>query len=564
MFVIDALRRLNNGALTIPSFHLGHLGFRPGLEVESQYSEIKDAHGHITAHELTLTPFQARRKDLFLFKCIFKEQPGVVARALAAFAPLGLNVLSLESATIDEDSKHVAFCILSWASSKYPDPLPLEESAKYKYIDLLPLLPTFDQRYIILLQRFLVICFDSVEYEQVPGGRFSLPRISINMFYDFYSSQRVKALKIFREMPQQQFKLPSVKIDLRHGGAVRAPADNAYALLFSETETKALHVIFPQAGREKLFLHIGFTHNNRPGALLVIALLLQYSGFSIKAGLVRLYEHANDTNIWEVVIELVVPGVESIPSGRKGVEWFCRWCFGDDNPQVKQARELIPNLSLYNVKVVRPTYPRRYEDHDDEFTVIELIPHSTEQQRISKRETGHHFFLRGLTKMSSALSSKERGSWLAKLIYPNVMDRISNVKGQVFLSIPSHCELHIKEIEQRFGNELKLNVVTYVRPNASPLVSVEALNMIREADYYFGVWHHKNGKPGTLFPWLPFEFGAAKAMGKRFHLIAHVSIPDELTRRIDKDYALIKFDDQNFDGAITTVISACKRQWELE
>jgi|SRR5208282_1088904 len=279
MFVLDALRRLKNGKLIIPSFHLGHLGFRPELEVDSQYVDLARGRGN----ELTLTPFQGNREHLFLFKCIFTERPGVVARALSAFAWMNLNVLSMESATIDRDTKHVLFCILSWAPfSNYQTPMHLDDGTKNKFIDLLPLLPTLDKRYIHFLETFFVFCFDVVEYERLPGRKNSFPRIGIKLFDDFYVREKLRPLRISRQLPGSKYSLPYVYVDLGHAGEKRAPHDNSYALLFSETETKSLHVIFPKDGREKLLLHIGFTHKNQPGALLLIASLLQVCGFSYK------------------------------------------------------------------------------------------------------------------------------------------------------------------------------------------------------------------------------------------------------------------------------------------
>jgi hypothetical protein len=567
MFVLDALRQLNDGKLTIPSFHLGHLGFRPGLEVDSQYSDIYSDinHGHqLTGHELILTPFQGQRKDLFLFKCIFKEQPGVVARALSAFAQLGLNILSFESATIVKDSKHVLFCILSWAHSQYPDAIPLEESAKHKFIDALPILPTFDQRYIHLLESFVAHCFDAIEYEQVAGGKLHLPRISIKLFDDFYSPQNIRPIKIERDVPATKQTLPAVKVDLWSGSAKRAPANDALALLFSETETKALHVIFPKAGRERKFLHIGFNHTNKPGALLLIATLLRYCGFSIKTSLLRLHEPG--TNVWEVMVEHV-GDTDLIPTGRHGVEWFRDWCFGKGNPKYDAAIELVPDLRSYNVHVCRPTYPRRYGEKEEEFHLIDLtakIPPNLLTGRHDGTFKGRdHMFLTGLTKMADAKDLNDKDSWLAKLVYPALKARIDRMYGQVFLSIPSHCDFQIRDIITRFESELRFKIIHYTRPDASQLISIEALNMIKDADYFFGVWHHDQDKPGTLSPWLPFEFGAAVAMGKRWHLIAHESIPDDLAQRIEKNYSLVKYDDGDaFTNAVTRVIAACKRQWD--
>jgi len=91
-----------------------------------------------------------------------------------------------------------------------------------------------------------------------------------------------------------------------------------------------------------------------------------------------------------------------------------------------------------------------------------------------------------------------------------------------------------------------------------------ALDKIRNADFFFGVWHHEKDKPGTLSPWLPFEFGAARTIGKPFKLIAHNSIPKQLTRRIDKNFSLIEYDDENFGAVISRIIKACRKDWERE
>jgi hypothetical protein len=565
MFVLDGLRQLKEGELTIPSFHLGHLGFRPGLEVDSQYSDIWSSGGELDGHELTLTPFQGNRKDLFLFKCIFKERPGVVARALSAFVKLGLNILSLESATIDKDSKHVLFCILSWASSKFPDPVTLKESTKHKFIDVLPLLPTFDHRYVDLIEEFLAHCFDAIEFEQIPGGRLSLPRISIRLFDDFYSPEKIKQLKIFRNVPEKRHPLPEVKVVLAGAGVNRAPKNDSYALLFSETETKALHVIFPRLGRETRLLHIGFVHSNKPGALLLIATLLQFCGFSIKTSLLRQHEQA-DTNVWEVMIEHVgnPKGSSPIPTGKKGVIWFRDWCFGTKNPKANEVTKLVPSLQAYGVKICRPTYPRRYDDSAEEFSEVDLTSSTASRPDASTYKGPAHFFLRGMIQMEEAMGkgSSEKGAWIAKLIYPKLDNRINLMKGQVFVSIPAHCKSHIQIIKEKFKSELKLDVVTYTTPDASRTVSEEALNMIKNADYFFGVWHHEKDKAKEMSPWLPFELGAAMAMGKEFHMIAHQSLPPELTSRIEKNYALIRYDDISFPDVVMQIATKCRSSWD--
>ena len=210
MFVLDGLRQLKDGDLTIPSFHLGHLGFRPGLEVKSQYSDIRSSHGELNGHELTLTPFQGNRKDLFLFKCIFNEQPGVVARALSSFVKLGLNIVSLESATIDKAFKariilHFELGLQQVPKSACPGrrhSAQIRRSAS-SITHVRSSIHSFDSE-------FFAHCFDAIEFEDIPGARLSLPRISVRLFDDFYSPEKIKQLKIFREVPEKRHPLPEV------------------------------------------------------------------------------------------------------------------------------------------------------------------------------------------------------------------------------------------------------------------------------------------------------------------------------------------------------------------
>jgi hypothetical protein len=566
MFVLDALRPIKRGKLTIPSFHLGHLGFRPGLVVDAQHVAFNDGR----EHELTITPFQASRDDLFIFKCIFKEQAGVVARALSAFASMHLNVLSLESATIDRDTKHVLFCILSWAPSHHPNRIPLDDGTKHKYVDMLPLLPVLDKRYIYFLEAFFLFCFDALEYEAVPEQVHCLPRVSIKLFDDFYSRDRNwKPLEVSRRranLPSGKVKvsLPSVYVDV---GRATGAKKSARALLFSETETKSLHIIFRQPDRERLFLHVGFTHDNRPGALLLIAKLLQHCDFSIKTSLLRQYD-TREVNVWEAMLEYVgnVP-IGHIPSeGTKGIEWFREWCFGCNNPKREMARELIGYLRKYRVEICRPSYPRRSTDRDANFVPIKLLEGASVRRGSSKQT--NEIFEVALYEYAARLAHLERAreegppeyGWLAKLIKFPMLER-KHTGGQVFLSIPKHCE-HRKKLVTKLQSVLDVEVIAYLQGDASDSLSTAALDMIRSADFFLGVWHPEQRRKKSLSPWLPFEFGAALALGKPWIVIAHSDVPSHLTRRIKQDYALIEYGDTRFEKVFTKLIPACKRIWQ--
>ena len=165
--------------------------------------------------------------------------------------------------------------------------------------------------------------------------------------------------------------------------------------------------------------------------------------------------------------------------------------------------------------------------------------------------------------MEEAKGRNDKGSSIARLIYPALDNRIKYIRGQVFLSIPAHCVHQIDVVKSRFKSELNLDVLTYATADASRMVSKEALNMIKNADYFFGDWHHEQGKQNEMSPWLPFELGAAMSMCKEFHIIAHRSLPKALTERIEKNYSLIRYDDNSFGDAVTQIIAKCRSRWGL-
>lgn len=569
MFVLDGLRHVRGRELHVPRFHLGHLGFIPGLNVNYRYERLTGSEGH----ELTLTPFQGHRDDLFLLKCVFVEKPGVVQNALAAFATLGLNILSLESATIDRNRKHVLFCILSWNTTNYARGA-LDEGTKHKFIEVLPLLPILDKRYLLLLQVLLLFCLKDLDHEITPEGAW-LPKVHIRLFDDFQKPEENWQPLTYQRPLKDESELPPTRssafFDLREVLASPRPGDavDNVAILFSETETKTLRLIFPGAGREKRFLHIAFTHLNRPGALLAIAILVRQCGFNILTSLLRKYDR--ECNVWETMLEYVgtQQRIDSneIPIGIDGVRWFRKWCVSEFNRDKMLSVDVIKDMVAYNVRVCRPSYPRSQFDDDEDFEPVDILEKLDATLRPPRGDTsGRKIKALEIQEQLSALRSEAEGvgqyRWLATLALSELEKRLENKRrnGTVFLSLPAECRLHDYIVKQEFQAELGLDVKSYNDPNSENILDT-TLKMIRHADFFFSIWHPDKGRNGDVSPWMPFEYGIARSLGKRHAMMAHRDIRKEVKRRIDPSLSLVEYEDLTFREKLKEVIRHCREDW---
>lgn len=562
MFVLDGFRRnLPTSSIEIPSFHRGHLGFVRGIQVNCRAGG-QDPDG---SQELTLTPFQGSREDLFLLRCVFREKPGVVLEALSALAALNINVLSLESATINGGANHVLFCILSWSTTKYRRATPMDEGMQQKFVQLLPLLPNLDERYLLLLEVLFLFCGEKLDHDELARRQPWVPKVHMTLYDALQEAQgQWDPVKLKFEKARDEAKA-SVDVAHIHG------AGEADVILLSETETKTLRLILPGRARRDKFLHIAFHHTNRPGALLAIATLLRDLGFSIITSLLRKSTERADWNVWETILEYQ-GNAALLENGRiapdfPGVEWFKNWAFNRKNlqraPMNKNGtRGLVAHMKAYDVGVSRPSYPRKnaLPEHFKRRDILENFPGSKSDEArpmVVEKETVD-------AKLQELLTLKDATSWgwLAKLFYADLCRRrtFDSNRGTVFVSLPTVCKRHLDILERELFTPLGLKIDQHLEEDSRDIATT-ALDKIGDADFFFSVWHPDPAHPGTVSPWIPFEYGAARTLGKRYLLIYHADLPIDVKRRIDPSTSGIQYDDLSFRDLIPRLRDACERNW---
>jgi len=85
--------------------------------------------------------------------------------------------------------------------------------------------------------------------------------------------------------------------------------------------------------------------------------------------------------------------------------------------------------------------------------------------------------------------------------------------------------------------------------------------MIRHADFFFAIWHPDKDRNGDVSPWMPFEYGIARSLGKPHAMMAHRDIRREVKRRIDPSLSLVDYEDLTFREKLEGVMRHCKTSW---
>ena len=134
--ILDYLRYSEDGAIRIPPFHTGHLGFIPGTQVT--VSLMRSPAQQESHCEICATPFSQDAASMFRTEATMKDQIGVVHQLLAGIARLHINVVKEESSAINYLNHHQVDLVLDWRTSFFRDRLLSRPEILSRYAPLNP------------------------------------------------------------------------------------------------------------------------------------------------------------------------------------------------------------------------------------------------------------------------------------------------------------------------------------------------------------------------------------------------------------------------------------------
>jgi hypothetical protein len=315
-------------------------------------------------------------------------------------------------------------------------------------------------------------------------------------------------------------------------------------LLVSDTDQRLLRAFFPTPATARHLVHLGFYHNDTPGALSAMMQALAGAEFNIVAGLLRKQDRLR--SVWEVVLEY--KGTSTMPDQGSGEE-LCTWV-------AKTLAELADNhheLHRCEIKVGLPLYPR--SSWSGQIALNSYLRNDPARIRQDQKQ-----LLNEALATAKARSRDDDERPRAIELLETVGRRMEGpVKPTLFLSYPFSASRHAGLVAKKLGD--RYEIVDYRDPNGmieykegqSDAIVQTVAKLIVACDCFLGIWHHdetmptEDGKFG-ISPWLPFEYGLAVAANKPTVVIHSEKLDKDVWGRIDPgiknpEYSDILFQD---------------------
>jgi hypothetical protein len=553
--------------ITVPPFHTGHLGFVPETPAWVGLVAAPTKGRHC---EVIVTPFEQEVRYLAHVSVAMRDEVGVVARLIAAVASLGINIEVQESSSINLlDHHYVSLLVdLSEASvaprTEFSSPASIPETptaVRRLYRGYDSLFPVQDLRFVRLFEAIVTHCADVIVWKEVSGEY--LPDINIHGFSERPLSKRgiVSLAKGDRAL-QVKFKMPTtITSRLKQ---VLGERDDFQYLLVSDTTTRTLHVFFLHPGLASKLFHVGFPHDDVPGALATILALLRDAKFNILTSLVR--KQQDGRSVWEAVLEYQgdseVPPSESRPAHSPITQGELKWIGERIVGAHDRGGRQMPD---YGIEVAPPDYPAR--------------PRGSRVRKYSLRgELGPADCDREVVQSPSqkSLLQQQRRALAKRDLHPrvalkstqllDVVDRRS-AEGErpgVFLSYPGSARKYGRALHRRLATRYR--VEEYQEPDGEVIVD-EVIRKIEGSDYFVGIWHHEGKvKAGErtkeISPWMLFEYGVARAAEKPALVVHSNKVDQNVRRRIDPSVSHLEYTPSKFErDTVEWIWDYCERHF---
>lgn len=548
MIVLDYLKKTIGDSICVPPFHTGHLGLLPNTEVSIGLMTLPETHHHC---ELVITPYTPSASDMAHVHCIMMDRPGVVQRLIDAVSLLNLNIVTQESSAINQLNHHSVDLLIDWSSSRFSDLGESEPAQQHRYSNYQALFPHKSAPYVLLFESIIAHCGNVLvrDATNISG----LPHLSIRPLVRQHIQPHTLT-KVERETGpghrlHSRITIPNNILAHLHNRLRTAPHQQLHYAILSETENRTLRVFFPEPRLIDRIVHLGFYHRDHPGALAGITKLLAHE-FNILTSLLR--KTTPDLSVWEAMMEY--RGKEVIPDDTKErCEWVAK------HLSARATADGVESLSQYKFEVGLPLYPKPPRGTWSGRIGLEgLVPDSDSPEI----HPDVNAILR--EKIGEALAVMGGGEEHMTQLLETVRTSIGQSKRSIFLSYPRNAKEHAGLIEAALGEEYDVKVYDLGGPED---ITSAVLSLIAECDYFIGIWHHDENLPTAdgnygISPWMPFEYGIAKALKKPALVVHSDRLDEKIWKRVSPGIPNPEYKDLYFaKSAVSRIVEHCRRSF---
>jgi len=312
-----------------------------------------------------------------------------------------------------------------------------------------------------------------------------------------------------------------------------------------------LRIFFPKPELAATLVHVGFRHNDLPGALSAITPVIAHASFNVLTSLLR--KKNSNQNTWEALLEY--RGADVVPQPTPGqkkdvfqaflVDWvvskFTEAARVFDMDRIKQSELCI----------TVPEYPRA--GHTYEVTIRDkLVAHKSVAPRQQQETFKDRSTLLEERLQATATSNESQYSEARKALICVVAEN-ARAKPRVFLSFPHKAKEHgavLRDVLERDG----YLVDEYQLPRGEIIVK-EVIAKIGACDVFVGIWHHDSQRDKcTVSPWMPFEYGIALAFGRQCVMVHSKELDSSVWQRISPEIAHASYSDVRFESETIPII----------
>lgn len=531
--------------LEVTPFHTGHLGFVPDTPVRVG---LVNESPEVPHREVVVTPFKKDTRDLALVTVAMRDRAGVVARLVSAVAALGFNIEVLESSSIKQLHNHSVTLLVQLSKPlgglSVEDETPTAIQRVYQGYD--SIFPVENFACVCLFESIVAHCADIIEWKP-PTGETRFPDIEIRRYPD----RRTQSDFVVQPLVPAPGKNLHVHIDLPNeiaNGLRSVVSDGRLEyLLVSDTTTRALHAFFMQPELASRVFHVGFFHDDVPGALATILALLREAEFNILTSLVRKQQEGR--SVWEAVLQY--QGEAEVPNGdsrqahepvtQAEIGWICE--------RIVAAHETIGREVVdCAIDVAPPRYPvRKGDEAVDPVSLSSLLGGGAERGTVPRYEPVELLSeqLASLDANGADSPDGEAAKRLVRLIQRRYAE---HGRPAIFLSYPRNAHELGEAVWERLGGPWRM--VRYQKPDGEVILE-QVKAKVEECDYFIGIWHYEGAAPAEgrtkeISPWMFFEYGLAHAAGKPAMIVHSDKLAKEIWQRISPDVASPEYSEARF------------------
>ena len=157
-------------------------------------------------------------------------------------------------------------------------------------------------------------------------------------------------------------------------------------------------------------------------------------------------------------------------------------------------------------------------------------------------------------EMSCAPETKAYNKGLE--LYEKLSTKTTKRKKTIFLSYSGAATEHASIVKKALLKNYKIDEYQY--PNGQLIID-EVIKKIKGSNNFIGIWHHEKKDTEMVSPWMPFEWGIARSLGKKWIIVCSAELGSKIAKRIDGGNSIPTYEDLTFHKETVEMIKKCCR-----